>query len=54
MECNSGFNEAYPEPHAQAYLWKSELLMKKLQEATQIFTPDRGEKEERFIYKTRS
>ncbi|EMY8531359.1 cupin domain-containing protein [Bacillus paranthracis] len=38
-----------PEPHAQAYLWKSELLQKKLTEATQIFTPDRGG-ERRAIY----
>ncbi|MCU4766723.1 cupin domain-containing protein [Bacillus toyonensis] len=38
-----------PEPHAQAYLWKAELLHKKLTEATQIFTPDRGG-ERRAIY----
>ncbi|WHY78572.1 cupin domain-containing protein [Neobacillus sp. WH10] len=38
-----------PEPHAQAYLWKHELLHKKLMEATQIFTPDRGG-ERRAIY----
>ena len=38
-----------PEPHAQAYLWKHELLNKKLMEATQIFTPDRGG-ERRAIY----
>ena len=31
-----------PEPHARAYLWKAELLSKKLTEATQIFAPDRG------------
>lgn len=38
-----------PEPHAQAYLWKWELLEKKLMEAAQIFTPDRGG-ERRAIY----
>ncbi|ESU71764.1 MULTISPECIES: cupin domain-containing protein [Geobacillus] len=38
-----------PEPHAQAYLWKYSLLEKKLMEATQIFTPDRGG-ERRAIY----
>ncbi|ANX13927.1 cupin [Fictibacillus arsenicus] len=38
-----------PEPHAQAYLWKYDLLQKKLMEATQIFTPDRGG-ERRAIY----
>src|SRR4051794_10490514 len=31
-----------PEPHAVAYLWKDELLKKKLLEAAEIFTPDRG------------
>ncbi|MFS0644083.1 cupin domain-containing protein [Siminovitchia sp. 179-K 8D1 HS] len=38
-----------PEPHAQAYLWKYGLLRKKLMEATEIFTPDRGG-ERRAIY----
>ncbi|ADU93841.1 cupin domain-containing protein [Geobacillus sp. Y412MC52] len=38
-----------PEPHAKAYLWKYSLLKKKLMEATQIFTPDRGG-ERRAIY----
>jgi gentisate 1,2-dioxygenase len=38
-----------PEPHAQAYLWKWDLLEKKLGEAAQIFTPDRGG-ERRAIY----
>jgi gentisate 1,2-dioxygenase len=38
-----------PEPHAKAYLWKWELLNKKLMEAAQIFTPDRGG-ERRAIY----
>ena len=38
-----------PEPHAKAYLWKWELLEKKLMEAAQIFTPDRGG-ERRAIY----
>ena len=38
-----------PEPHAQAYLWKGSLLEKKLLEAAQIFTPDRGG-ERRAIY----
>ena len=38
-----------PEPQAQAYLWKGELLHKKLMEAAQIFTPERGG-ERRAIY----
>ena len=38
-----------PEPHAQAYLWSDELLKKKLWEAAEIFTPDRGG-ERRAIY----
>ena len=38
-----------PEPHAQAYLWKGSLLHKKLMEAAEIFTPDRGG-ERRAIY----
>ena len=38
-----------PEPHAQAYLWKGSLLHKKLMEAAQIFTPERGG-ERRAIY----
>ncbi|MFC0295904.1 cupin domain-containing protein [Geobacillus jurassicus] len=38
-----------PEPHAKAHLWKYSLLKKKLMEATQIFTPDRGG-ERRAIY----
>ena len=38
-----------PKPHAQAYLWRSELLKKKLWEAAEIFTPDRGG-ERRAIY----
>jgi gentisate 1,2-dioxygenase len=38
-----------PKPHAQAYLWKGELLRKKLMEAAEIFTPDRGG-ERRAIY----
>ncbi|MFS0824580.1 cupin domain-containing protein [Bacillus sp. 1P02SD] len=38
-----------PEPHAQAYLWTGELLEKKLMEAAEIFTPERGG-ERRAIY----
>lgn len=38
-----------PAPHAQAYLWKWETLYKKLMEAKDIFTPDRGG-ERRAIY----
>lgn len=38
-----------PEPQAQAYLWKGELLQKKLMEAAEIFTPERGG-ERRAIY----
>ncbi|GAB6258257.1 cupin domain-containing protein [Peribacillus sp. NPDC055009] len=38
-----------PKPHAHAYLWKEELLTKKLMEAAEIFTPDRGG-ERRAIY----
>lgn len=38
-----------PEPHAKAYLWKGELLKKKLLEAAEIFTPERGG-ERRAIY----
>ncbi|ARK29907.1 hypothetical protein BkAM31D_08535 [Halalkalibacter krulwichiae] len=40
-----------PKPEAIPYLWKWEVLEKKLQEATQIFTPERGENVERFIFK---
>lgn len=38
-----------PEPHAQAYLWKYDLIYKKLMDASEIFTPDRGG-ERRAIY----
>ncbi len=38
-----------PEPQAQAYLWQDELLKKKLWEAAEIFTPERGG-ERRAIY----
>ncbi|CCI59155.1 MAG: cupin domain-containing protein [Staphylococcus equorum] len=38
-----------PQSHAQAYLWSGELLKKKLSEAAEIFTPDRGG-ERRAIY----
>lgn len=38
-----------PEPQAQAYLWSGELLKKKLSEAAEIFTPERGG-ERRAIY----
>lgn len=38
-----------PKPHAEAYLWSAELLHKKLMEASEIFTPDRGG-ERRAIY----
>ncbi len=40
-----------PKPHAHAYLWKEELLTKKLMEAAEIFTPDRGGSAGRFIFK---
>lgn len=38
-----------PKPEAVPYLWKWDVLEKKLQEATQIFTPERGG-ERRAIY----
>lgn len=38
-----------PEPHAEAYLWSAELIEKKLMEAAEIFTPERGG-ERRAIY----
>lgn len=38
-----------PKPHAVPYLWSDELLKKKLSEAAEIFTPDRGG-ERRAIY----
>ena len=38
-----------PKPQAEAYLWSSELLEKKMNEAAQIFTPERGG-ERRAIY----
>ena len=38
-----------PNPQAEAYLWSSELLEKKMKEAAQIFTPERGG-ERRAIY----
>lgn len=38
-----------PQPDAVPYLWKWELLHKKLMEATEIFTPERGG-ERRAIY----
>ena len=38
-----------PKPQAQAYLWSDELLKKKMAEAAQIFTPERGG-ERRAIY----
>jgi gentisate 1,2-dioxygenase len=38
-----------PEPQAKAFLWKGELLTKKLMEAAEIFTPERGG-ERRAIY----
>lgn len=38
-----------PEPQAQAYLWKGDLIKKKLMEAAEIFTPERGG-ERRAIY----
>ena len=38
-----------PEPQAKAYLWKNELIKKKLFEAAEIFTPERGG-ERRAIY----
>ncbi|WP_163536281.1 cupin domain-containing protein [Gracilibacillus sp. YIM 98692] len=38
-----------PKTHAQAYLWSKELLEKKLMEAAEIFTPERGG-ERRAIY----
>jgi gentisate 1,2-dioxygenase len=38
-----------PKPQAEAYLWSGELLTKKLMEAAEIFTPERGG-ERRAIY----
>ena len=38
-----------PEPQAQAYLWKWDVIYKKLMEASTIFTPERGG-ERRAIY----
>ena len=38
-----------PKPHAEAYLWSDELIKKKMGEAAQIFTPERGG-ERRAIY----
>jgi gentisate 1,2-dioxygenase len=38
-----------PEPQAVPYLWKADLLNKKLMESAQIFTPERGG-ERRAIY----
>ncbi len=38
-----------PTPQAEAYLWSAELIEKKMGEAAQIFTPDRGG-ERRAIY----
>ena len=38
-----------PKPQAEAYLWSGELMNKKLMEAAEIFTPDRGG-ERRAIY----
>lgn len=38
-----------PKPQAQAYLWSDELIKKKMGEAAQIFTPERGG-ERRAIY----
>ena len=38
-----------PKPQAEAYLWSSELIDKKMAEAAQIFTPERGG-ERRAIY----
>ncbi|NSL51392.1 cupin domain-containing protein [Calidifontibacillus erzurumensis] len=38
-----------PKPQAEAYLWKGEVLQKKLMEAANIFTPERGG-ERRAIY----
>ncbi|HWL13341.1 MAG TPA: cupin domain-containing protein [Ureibacillus sp.] len=38
-----------PTPQAEAYLWSGELIEKKMSEAAQIFTPDRGG-ERRAIY----
>lgn len=38
-----------PQPQAEAYLWTSELIDKKMAEAAQIFTPERGG-ERRAIY----
>lgn len=38
-----------PKPQAEAYLWSKELLDKKMAEAAQIFTPERGG-ERRAIY----
>ena len=38
-----------PKPQAEAYLWSSELIDKKMAEAAEIFTPERGG-ERRAIY----
>lgn len=38
-----------PKPQAQAYLWKKELIEKKLNESAQIFTPEKGG-ERRVLY----
>src|SRR5699024_5532042 len=38
-----------PKPDAQAYLWSKELIEKKMLEAAEIFTPERGG-ERRAIY----
>lgn len=38
-----------PTPQAEAYLWSSELIEKKMAEAAEIFTPERGG-ERRAIY----
>ena len=38
-----------PTPQAEAYLWSDELIKKKMAEAAQIFTPERGG-ERRAIY----
>ncbi|HWK24846.1 MAG TPA: cupin domain-containing protein [Ureibacillus sp.] len=40
---------ATPKPQAEAYLWSVELIEKKMNEAAQIFTPERGG-ERRAIY----
>lgn len=39
----------HPKPQAQAYLWKADVLRKKLLESAEIFTPERGG-ERRAIY----